>query len=82
MFYQLIQKKRDLWFQSSDCTVLYLVDYIYQRGMLRDAQIDAIKTYLFLKIACQASRFGNFLQKVNLMKLMLMQRKSMQRHVM
>lgn len=49
MFYQLIQKKRDLWFQSSDCTVLYLVDYIYQRGMLRDAQIDAIKTYLFLK---------------------------------
>ena len=53
MFYQLIQKKRDLWFQSSDCTVLYLVDYIYQRGMLRDAQIDAIKTYLFLKIACQ-----------------------------
>ena len=53
MFYQLIQKKRDLWFQSSDCTVLYLVDYIYQRGMLRNAQIDAIKTYLFLKIACQ-----------------------------
>ena len=53
MFYQLIQKKRDLWFQSSDCTVLYLVDYIYQRGMLRDAQIDAVKTYLFLKIACQ-----------------------------
>ena len=53
MFYQLIQKKRDLWFQSSDCTVLYLVDYIYQRGMLRDAQIDAIRTYLFLKIACQ-----------------------------
>ena len=53
MFYQLIQKKRDLWFQSSDCTVLYLVDYIDQRGMLRDAQIDAIKTYLFLKIACQ-----------------------------
>ena len=53
MFYQLIQKKRDLWFQSSDCTVLYLVDYIDQRGMLRDAQIDAIKTYLLLKIACQ-----------------------------
>ena len=53
MFYQLIQKKRDLWFQSSDCTVLYLVDYTSQRGMLRDAQIDAIKTYLFLKIACQ-----------------------------
>ena len=54
MFYQLIQKKRDLWFQSSDCTVRDLVGYIRQRGMMRDAQIDAIKTYLYLKIACQA----------------------------
>lgn len=52
MFYQLIQNKRDLWFQSPDCTVRDLVDYIYQRGMMRDAQIDAIKTYLYLKIAC------------------------------
>lgn len=80
MFYQLIQKKRDLWFQSSDCTVLYLVDYIDQRGMLRDAQIDAIKTYLFLKIACQGKPLWQLLQKANLMKLTLMQRKSMQRH--
>lgn len=54
MFYQLIQKKRDLWYQSSDCTVHDLVGYIRQRGMMRDAQIDAIKTYLYLKIACQA----------------------------
>lgn len=54
MFYQLIQKKRDLWYQSSDCTVRDLVGYIRQRGMMRDAQIDAIKTYLYLKIACQA----------------------------
>jgi len=53
MFYQLIQNKRDLWYQSSDCTVRDLVDYIHQRGMMRDAQIDAIKTYLYLKIACQ-----------------------------
>ena len=54
MFYQLIQKKRDLWYQSSDCTVRDLVSYIRQCGMMRDAQIDAIKTYLYLKIACQA----------------------------
>ncbi len=53
MFYQLIQRKRDLWYQSSDCTVRDLVGYIRQRGMMRDAQIDAIKTYLYLKIACQ-----------------------------
>ncbi len=52
MFYQLIQNKRDQWFQSSDCTVRDIVDYIYRRGMMRDAQVDAIKTYLYLKIAC------------------------------
>ena len=53
MFYPLIQNKRDLWYQSSDCTVRDLVGYIRQRGMMRDAQIDAIQTYLYLKIACQ-----------------------------
>lgn len=50
MFYQLIQNKRDQWFRSSDCTVRDIVDYIYRRGMMRDAQVDAIKTYLYLKI--------------------------------
>lgn len=53
MFYHLIQKKRDAWYQSSNCTVHDVVDYIQKRGMMRDAQIDAIKTYLFLKIACR-----------------------------
>ena len=53
MFYQLIQKKRNLWFQSSGCTLRDLVGYISQRGMMRDAQVDAIKTYLYLKLACQ-----------------------------
>ncbi len=54
MFYPLIQKKRDQWYQSPDCTVRHIVDYICRRGMMRDAQIDAIKTYLYLKIACKA----------------------------
>ncbi len=53
MFHQLIQRKRDLWYQSPHCTVRDLVGYIRQRGMMRDAQIDAVKTYLYLKIACQ-----------------------------
>jgi len=30
-----------------------MLQYIEQRGMMRDAQIEAIKTYLFLKIACK-----------------------------
>ena len=53
MFYKLITHKRDRWLQSSDCTVRPLLRDIERRGMMRDAQLEAIKTYLFLKIACQ-----------------------------
>ena len=52
MFYRMIERKRDQWFASDDCTVRALVDYISNAGQLRDAQVDAIKTYLFLKVAC------------------------------
>ena len=52
MFYRMIKQKRDLWFASDDCTVRTLVDYIANKKQLRDAQVDAIKTYLFLKVAC------------------------------
>ncbi len=53
MFYKLIEKKRNEWLASSECTISELLKYIEQRGMMRDAQLEAIKTYLFLKIACQ-----------------------------
>lgn len=53
MFYELIRKKRNEWLQSADCTVRPLLQYIERRGMMRDAQIDAIRTYLYLKIACK-----------------------------
>ena len=53
MFYKLIEKKRDLWLASDDCTVRSLIAYIERRGKMRDAQIEAIKTYLYLKIACE-----------------------------
>ena len=53
MFYKLIEKKRNEWLVSDDCTIKDLLKYIGQRGMMRDAQMEAIKTYLFLKIACQ-----------------------------
>ena len=52
MFYRMIERKRDQWFASGDCTVRTLVDYIVKAGQMRDAQVDAIKTYLFLKVAC------------------------------
>lgn len=52
MFYQLIEKKRNEWINSPECTIRELLQYISQKGKMRDAQFEAIKTYLFLKIAC------------------------------
>ena len=53
MFYSIIQNKRDKWYSSQECTVKELLNYIIETNELRDAQIDAIKTYLFLKIKCK-----------------------------
>lgn len=53
MFYKLIKRKRDQWVRSSDCMVTPMFEYMERRGMLRDAQLEAIKTYLFLKIKCK-----------------------------
>ena len=52
MFYKMIERARDRWYSSSKCTVSDLTNYMVQQGHLRDAQIEAIKTYLYLKIAC------------------------------
>ena len=52
MFYKMIERARDRWYSSSKCTVSDLTNYMVQKGHLRDAQIEAIKTYLYLKIAC------------------------------
>ena len=52
MFHQMISKARDRWLASNDCTIKDLIQYIEHTGQMRDAQVNAIKTYLFLKIAC------------------------------
>lgn len=52
----MITKKRDDWFNSSSCTVKNLIDYMFSVGQMRDAQVEAIKTYLFLN---NASKFQN-----------------------
>jgi len=52
MFYQMITTKRDQWLASPECTVRDLLGYIKATGQMRDAQIEAIQTYLFLKIGC------------------------------
>ena len=73
MFYKMIQTKRNEWYASQECTVVSLIDYMQNAGQLRDAQIDAIKTYLYLKIACKcdplaqlftAGQFNNLKRRV------------------
>lgn len=52
MFYKIIEKKRDQWLSSSECVVSDIVSYIERQHKMRDAQIESIKTFLFLKIEC------------------------------
>ncbi len=53
MFYKIIEKKRDEWLSSPSCVISDLISYIEHQHKMRDAQIESIKTYLFLKIECQ-----------------------------
>ena len=53
MFYKIIEKKRDEWLNSRGCVINDLISYIEHQHKMRDAQIESIKTYLFLKIECQ-----------------------------
>ncbi len=63
MFYRMITKARDRWLAAPECTARGLVDYIEKTGQMRDAQIDAIKTYLFLKIGCDCWPLTRLFQK-------------------
>lgn len=53
MFYKMIENKCKEWYSSNQCTVNPIIDYIEKTGQMRDAQIEAIKIYLFLKIGCE-----------------------------
>lgn len=45
MFYKMIEAKRNEWLASETCTVKAVIDYIVKTGQMRDAQVEAIKTY-------------------------------------
>ena len=66
MFYKMIENKCKEWYASEQCTVRNLIEYIEKIGQMRDAQIEAIKVYLFLKIGCECKpleflfRYGCF----------------------
>lgn len=53
MLYKMIENKCREWYDSGECTVHKLIEYIEKTGQMRDAQIEAIKVYLFLKIGCK-----------------------------
>lgn len=52
MFRDMIFRCSEAWYDSDDCPIKETISYIENRGMMRDAQVEAIKIYLFLKIAC------------------------------
>ena len=66
MFYKMIANKCKEWYLSEQCTVRDLIEYIVKTGQMRDAQIEAIRVYLYLKINCECKsleflfRYGYF----------------------
>ena len=52
MIYKLIERARNNWLQSDSCTVKNLLLYMERKALLRDAQLESVKTFLFLKLAC------------------------------
>ncbi|MBQ9985952.1 MAG: type III restriction endonuclease subunit R, partial [Oscillospiraceae bacterium] len=63
MFYKMIENKCKDWYSSEQCTVCNLIEYIEKTGQMRDAQIEAIKVYLFLKIACECKPLENLFKQ-------------------
>ena len=43
----MIENKCTQWYEPERCTVKNLIEYIEKKGQMRDAQIEAIKVYLF-----------------------------------
>lgn len=75
MLYNIISAKKNKWLQSENCSIQGILKYIKDTNQLRDAQIEAVETYLFLKIACknqplwQLFSQGYFLNDIDLESL-------------
>ena len=80
MLQNIIREKTNAWLNQSDCSIKPLLEYIYKKGKLRDAQIEALETYLFLKIKGQNKplaelmREGFFNQNIDLNNLPIAQK--------
>ena len=51
MLHSIINAKVQDWLHSQQCSIRPLLQYIRERGGLREAQVEAVETYLFLKIS-------------------------------
>lgn len=50
MLHKIIEKNKQKWLSSNSCPIKELLTYMREKGALRDTQIEAIETYLYLKI--------------------------------
>ena len=50
MLNNIIEKNKQIWLRSDSCPIKELLIYMRDKGALRDTQIEAIETYLYLKI--------------------------------
>ena len=64
MLNSLIAAKVHAWFAREDCPARQIIAHIETAGFLRDAQIEAIKTYLFLKIEGGNRPLTSFLRRL------------------
>ena len=53
MLQSVIEYHKNQWLISDECTVKPIITYIKSKGQLREAQTNALETYLFLKIKGQ-----------------------------
>ena len=63
MLQDFIRQKTTAWLNHDDCTIKPVIDYIRKQGKFRDAQIEAIETYLFLKIKGQNKPLATLLSE-------------------
>ena len=53
MLQTIIEYHKNQGLNSDECTIRPIIDYIKNKGKLREAQYEAFETYLFLKIKGQ-----------------------------
>ena len=50
MLHSIIEYHKNQWLKSDDCSIKNILEYIIKKGKLRESQLMALETYLFLKI--------------------------------